>query len=61
MFSSSFFILIKLVTEILSLSKWGVGLVVLVDRSSRPDMFCKKVLLEFSQNSQENTCTESLF
>ena len=26
------------------------------DRSSRPDVFCEKVLLEISQNSQENTC-----
>ena len=26
-------------------------------RNSRPDVFCKKVFLEISQNSQENTCT----
>ena len=25
-------------------------------RSSRPDVFCKKVFLEISQNSKENTC-----
>ena len=25
-------------------------------RSSRPEVFCKKVLLEILQNSQENTC-----
>ena len=27
-----------------------------VKRSSRPEVFCKKVLSEISQNSQENTC-----
>ena len=26
------------------------------DRSSRSDVFCKKVFLEISQNSHENTC-----
>ena len=25
-------------------------------RSSRPEVFCKKVFFEISQNSQENTC-----
>ena len=25
-------------------------------RSSRPDVFCEKVFLEISQNSQESTC-----
>ena len=25
-------------------------------RSSRPEVFCKKVFLKISQNSQENTC-----
>ena len=25
-------------------------------RSSRPDVFCKKIFLEILQNSQENTC-----
>ena len=31
------------------------------NRSSRPDVFCKKVFLEFSQNSQENTCARVSF
>ena len=26
-----------------------------ISRSSRPDVFCEKVFLEISQNSQENT------
>ena len=31
------------------------------DRSSRPEVFCKKVLLKISQNSQENTCAKVSF
>ena len=31
------------------------------DRSSRPDVFCKKVFLEISQNSRENTCARVSF
>ena len=27
-----------------------------IARNSRPKVFCKKVFLEISQNSQENTC-----
>ena len=30
-------------------------------RSSRPEVFCKKVFLKFSQNSQENTCARVSF
>ena len=30
-------------------------------RSSLAKVFCKKVLLEISQNSQETTCSEPLF
>ena len=30
-------------------------------RSSRPQVFCKKVFLEISQNSQENTCARVSF
>ena len=30
-------------------------------RSSRPDVFCEKVFLEISQNSQENTCARVSF
>ena len=30
-------------------------------RSSRPEVFCKKVFLKISQNSQENTCTRVSF
>ena len=30
-------------------------------RSSHPDVFCKKVFLEISQNSQENTCARVSF
>ena len=30
-------------------------------RSSRPEVFCKMVFLEFSQNSQENTCARVSF
>ena len=30
-------------------------------RSSRPDVFCKKLFLEISQNSQENTCARVSF
>ena len=30
-------------------------------RSSRPEVFCKKVFLEISQNSQENTCARVSF
>ena len=32
-----------------------------LSRSSRSEVFCKKVLLEISQNSQENTCTRVSF
>ena len=32
-----------------------------IDRSSRPEVFFKKVLLKFSQNSQENTCARVSF
>ena len=28
-------------------------------RSSRPEMFCKKLFLEISQNSQENICARA--
>ena len=28
-------------------------------RSSRPDVLCKKVFLEISQNSQKNTCAQA--
>ena len=31
------------------------------DRSSRPDVFCKKVFLEILQNPQVNTCTRVSF
>ena len=30
-------------------------------RSSRPDVFCKKVFLKISPNAQEKTCAQSLF
>ena len=30
-------------------------------RSSRPEVFCKKMFLEISQNSQKNTVSETLF
>ena len=30
-------------------------------KSSRPDVFCKKVFSEILQNSQENTCTRVSF
>ena len=30
-------------------------------RNSRPEVFCKKVFLEISQNSQENTCVSVSF
>ena len=30
-------------------------------RSSRPEVFCKKVFLEISQNSQENACAKASF
>ena len=30
-------------------------------RSSRPEVFCKKVFLQISQNSQENTCARVHF
>ena len=30
-------------------------------RSSRPEVFCKKVFLEISKNSQENTCASVSF
>ena len=30
-------------------------------RNSRPDVFCKKVFLEISQNSQKNTCARVSF
>ena len=30
-------------------------------RNSRPGMFCKKVLLKISQNSQENICARVSF
>ena len=34
----------------------------LKDRKSRPEVFCKKgVLIETSQNSQENTCARDSF
>ena len=34
-----------------------------IDRSNRPEMFCKKLFLEISENLQENICPvpESLF
>ena len=31
------------------------------NRSSRPEVFCKKGFLEISQNSQENTCARVSF
>ena len=31
------------------------------DRSSSPEVFCKKVFLEISQNSQEKTCATVSF
>ena len=31
------------------------------DRSSFPEVFCKKVFLEIAQNSQENTCARVFF
>ena len=31
------------------------------DKSSRPEVFCKKVFREISQNSQENTCASLFF
>ena len=30
-------------------------------RSSRPEVFCKKIFLEISKNSQENTCARASF
>ena len=30
-------------------------------RSSHPEVFCKNVFLEISQNSQENTCARDSF
>ena len=36
-------------------------LIYLIYRSSRPEVFCKKVLLEIPQNSQENTCARVSF
>ena len=30
-------------------------------RNNRPDVFCKKVFLEISQNSQKNTCARVSF
>ena len=32
-----------------------------MNRSSRPEVFCKKVLLEILQNSQEDTCARVYF
>ena len=32
-----------------------------MNRSSRPEVFCKKVLLEILQNSQEDTCAMVFF
>ena len=34
---------------------------IIFTRSSRADVFCKMVLLEISQNSQENTCAIGTF
>ena len=34
---------------------------IIFTRSSRPDVFCKMVFLEISQNSQENTCAIGSF
>ena len=34
----------------------SLPLILLSYRSSRPEVFCRKVFLEISQNSQENTC-----
>ena len=31
------------------------------DRSSRPEVFCKKVFLKHSQNPQKNTCARASF
>ena len=31
-------------------------LIMFLFKSSRPEVFCKKMFLEISQNSQENTC-----
>ena len=32
-----------------------------MNRSSRPEVFCKKMLLEILQNSQEDTCARVYF
>ena len=32
-----------------------------MNRNSRPEVFCKKMFLEISQNSQESTCTRAYF
>ena len=32
-----------------------------IDRSSQPEVFCKKDVLRNFENSQENTCARSLF
>ena len=36
-------------------------IIITLPRSSRPVMFCKKVFLEISQNSQGNTCARVSF
>ena len=38
-----------------TLSAFSRYIVFFIIRSSRPKVYCKKVLLEISQNSQENT------
>ena len=43
------------------LLKTDIGTVRFLKRSSRPEVFCKKVSLEISQNSQANTCARVSF
>ena len=40
--------------SVILVTSWGPDIYSF--RSSRPDVFCKKGVLEISQNSQENTC-----
>ena len=39
----------------------GLTLHITIWRSSRQEVYCKRVFLEFSQNSQENTCATVSF
>ena len=41
--------------------KRNIEIMLSKSRSSSPEVFCRKVLLEISQNSRENTCTRVSF